>query len=115
MDPRSKVETEARFVRMCAAKRTPAKPDATLGASLVRFYKTTVQRTRKFGSIGEVWETLLPPDLLEHTCLESFRAGNLVVLVDSSPHLYRLKQLMLQDLQKRILELCRKEGLRKIS
>lgn len=116
MDPRKKrLEYEAEFVRLSKAKTRPAAETARIGESLVQFYKSTVQRTQKFAGIAEVWETLLPPELLAHTCLESFRAGTLTVLVDSSSHLYRLKQLLLQDLQKRMLELCRGRGLKKIT
>jgi len=52
--------------------------------------------------------------LLEHTCLESFRAGVLVVLVDSSSHLYQLKQLLLSGLEKQLMNDCRTMGLKKI-
>lgn len=114
-DPRSRVEQDAKFVRMSQCKTTPARETPLIGESLVKFYKGTVQRTRKFAGIGEVWETLLPPELNEHCCLDSFRAGTLVVLVDSSSHLYQLKQLLLGGLQKKLLELCRPQGLKKIN
>ena len=100
---------------MSQVKTRPARDAERIGESLVKFYKGTVQRTRKFAGIGEVWDTLMPPELNEHCCLESYRAGTLTVLVDSSPHLYRLKQLLLEDLQKKILELCRAQGLKKIA
>lgn len=115
MDPRKRVEAEAAFVRMSQSKTRIRPESARLGESLVQFYKGTVQRTRKFAGIGEVWETLLPPELLEHSCLESYRAGTLVILVDSSPHLYRLKQVLLGGMQKKMLELCRAQGLKKIT
>ncbi len=115
MAPIRKVEDEARFVRMSQAKTRHRPGTPKIGDSLVQFYKGAVQRTRKFAGIGEVWETLLPPDLLAHTCLDSYRAGTLTVLVDSSPHLFRVKQLLLGGLEKKLLELCRKDGLRKIA
>lgn len=100
---------------MAHMKTRPKREAERIGESLVKFYKGTVQRTRKFAGIGEVWDTLMPPELNEHCCLESYRAGTLVVLVDSSPHLYRLKQLLLEDLQKNIVDLCRAQGLKKIT
>lgn len=115
MDARSRIEQDAMFERMSKMKTCQRKPPQTLGESLVSFYKSTVQRTRKFAGIGEVWETLVPPDLNDHCCLESYRAGTLTVLVDSSPHLYRVKQLLLAGLQKQMLDECRVQGLRKIS
>lgn len=115
MHDSERLSQEANFIRMSQVKTRRRKPDETLSPSVVQFYKTTIQRTRKFAGIAEVWETLVPPDLNEHCCLESFRAGSLMVLVDSSPHLYRLKQLLLAGLQKQMLELCRAKGLRKIN
>lgn len=115
MDPRKRVEQEAAFVRMAQGKTRQRPEPVRLGESMVQFYKGTVQRTRKFAGIGHVWETLLPTDLAEHSCLESYRAGTLTVLVDSSPHLYRLKQLLLDGLQKQLLGLCRAQGLKKIA
>lgn len=114
-DAKSRVEQDAKFVRMSQCKTMPARDTPMIGESLVRFYKSTVQRTRKFAGIGEVWETLLPPELNKHCCLESFRTGTLVVLVDSSAHLYQLKQLLLGGLQKKLIELCRAQGLKKIN
>lgn len=114
-DAKSRVEQDAKFVRMSQCKSVPARETPLIGESLVRFYKGTVQRTRKFAGIAEVWETLLPPQLNEHCCLESFRAGTLVVLVDSSAHLYQLKQLLLAGLQKQLISLCRAQGLKKIN
>jgi len=111
----ARIDLEATFVRMAKVKTAPAGNTPLLGEAMARFYKGTVQRTRKFAAIGEVWDTLLPPDINEHCCLESFRAGTLTVLVDSSPHMYRLKQLLLDGLQKQILDLCRPHGLKKIT
>lgn len=115
MDAHSRVEKEAEFVRMARVKTVTRRQVPALGDSLVQFYKGTVQRTRKFAGIGQVWETLVPPDVNEHCCLDAFRAGTLTVLVDSSPQLYRLKQLLLGGLQKQMLELCRAQGLKKIT
>ena len=115
MDTRSRVEQDAQFTRMSRTKTVTRREVPTLSGSLVSFYKGTVQRTQKFAGIGQVWETLLPPDVNEHCCLETYRAGTLTVLVDSSPQLYRLKQLLLAGLQKQLLDLCRNQGLKKIT
>lgn len=97
-----------------AKTRTPA-PAQTLGDSLVSFYKANVERTRKFAGVGQAWEILVPPTMLEHCCLQSYRGGVLTVLVDSSPHLYKFKQLLLAGLDRQMKEVCRKEGLKKIT
>ena len=109
------LEEEAQFIRMAKAKARTPRPAEKLGTSLVGFYKANVERTRKFAGIGQAWETLVPPEMLEHCCLQSYRGGILTVLVDSSPHLYRLKQLLLAGLDKQMREVCRTEGLKKIT
>ena len=109
------LEEEACFIRMAKAKARTARPTENLGASLIGFYKANVERTRKFAGIGQAWETLVPPEMLDHSCLQSYRAGILTVLVDSSPHLYRLKQLLLAGLDKEMREVCRAQGLKKIT
>jgi hypothetical protein len=58
---------------------------------------------------------LIPEALNDHCSLESFHRGNLTVIVDSSPHLYELKQLLLAGLQQQILLACKSTGLHKIA
>jgi hypothetical protein len=56
------------------------------------------------------------PELLnDHCALESFSRGTLVVIVDSSSHLYQLKTLLLAGLQQQLLVACGSAGLKKIS
>lgn len=112
---RDRLNVEAQFLRMAHVKVHHRASAHQLGTSLAEFYKGSVQRTRKFASIASVWETLVPAELNEHCCLESYRAGTLTVLVDSSPHLYTLKQLLLSGVQAQVLGLCCTYGLRKIS
>jgi len=66
-------------------------------------------------AIAECWQQLVPPMLCDHCALESFHAGTLKVIVDSSSHLYELKQLLLSGLQKQLLIVCKSAGLRKIT
>jgi len=53
--------------------------------------------------------------MLNHCALESFTRGTLAVVVDSSPHLYEMKQLLLSGLQKQLLIACKSTGLKKIN
>ena len=86
-----------------------------LGPELIAFFKHSVQkRQAKFAPLAECWATLIPQTLLGHTALESFSRGQLTVLVDSSPHLYELKQLLLAGLEKQLLVACKSSGLRKV-
>lgn len=97
--------------------KQPQPPAASeLGPELVSFYKQTVQKQhKKIGSVADAWEKLVPPTLSQHCALEGFHRGTLTVLVDSSSHLYELKQLLLAGLQKQLLVACQSTGLKKIT
>jgi len=103
------------FKRIARVKRAERQPAPAFGGDLVRFFKQSVQKPqKKFGVISECWSTLIPSTFLEHTALESFSKGTLTVLVDSSPHLYELRTLLLSGLQQQMLLACKSTGLRKI-
>src|SRR5688572_30271005 len=79
--------------------RKPAAADA-LGPELISFFKQNVEKRQgKFAKIADAWNTLVPETLLTHCALESLTRGSLTVLVDSSSHLYEMKQLLLAGLQ----------------
>jgi hypothetical protein len=65
--------------------------------------------------IAEVWSKLVPDLLNDHCALDSLTRGSLTVLVDTSSHLYELKQLLLAGLQQQLLLACKATGLRKIT
>jgi hypothetical protein len=98
-----------------AKQRALPQPDA-LGPDMLAFFKNSIQkRQSKLSAIAECWSRLIPEHLLEHCALEGFHSGTLKVVVDSSPHLYELKQLLLAGLQQQILIACKPSGLRKVT
>jgi hypothetical protein len=107
---------EAELRRLARVKHREFRVGAPLGPSMVSFFKTSVEkRHTKLGKVAECWGRLIPETLLEHCSLEGFTRGTLTVIVDSSPHLYELKQLLLAGLQDQLLLACKSAGLRKIS
>jgi hypothetical protein len=107
---------EADFRRLGRVKSSTAPTTASLGPEVVSFFKSTVTRRQtRLGKIAEVWAALVPPLLCEHCALESLHRGGLTVIVDSSSHLYDLKQLLLAGLEKQLLLACKGSGLRKIT
>jgi hypothetical protein len=103
------------LARLQRIKTHVVVPIPALGPEMLAFFKQNVQkRQTKFAPIADCWQQLVPDFLLEHTALESFTRGQLTVLVDSSSHLYELKQLLLAGLQKQLLVACKAAGLRKI-
>jgi hypothetical protein len=102
--------------RLQRVKKSAPPPSQWIGPELVGFFKNSVQRRHtKLGQIGECWARLVPELLNEHCALESFSRGTLVVIVDSSSHLYELKQLLLAGLQQQVLSACAPAGLKKIT
>ena len=107
---------QAELARLHRAKARAPFVGSPLGPELVGFFKQSVaKRQAKLGQIAAVWAVLVPPTLDAHCALESLHRGSLTVIVDSSPHLYELKQLLLAGLQDQLLLACRSAGLRKVT
>src|SRR5579862_4557397 len=106
------------FDRLYAHKSVSDRPRGAipLGQEMIDFFKQSVQkRQTKLTRIAESWSLLVPPLLSDHCALEGLTRGTLTVIVDSSSHLYELKQLLLAGLQDQLLLACRAAGLRNIS
>jgi hypothetical protein len=107
---------EAELARLNRVKQVNRKPADALGPDLLAFFKQSVEkRHAKFGKIADAWVKLVPQTLAEHCALESFARGTLGVVVDSSSHLYELKQLLLAGLERQLLLACGSAGLKKIA
>ena len=108
--------TDAQLRRLDAVKRVDRPVGAALGPEMVQFFKQAVEkRHSKLGKIAACWGGIVPEMFSEHCALESFSRGTLSVIVDSSAHLYELKQLLLAGLQEQLLLACKSAGLRKIN
>jgi hypothetical protein len=103
----------ARLQRVKQAHHPAVEP---IGQEFVSFFKHSVQkRQTKLGKIAQAWNALVPEALSEHCALEGFTRGQLAVIVDSSSHLYELKQLLLAGIEQQLLIACKGAGLRKIA
>jgi hypothetical protein len=58
---------------------------------------------------------MIEDGLCDHCALESLHRGTLTVVVDSSAHLYQLKQVLLSGVEKKLIAQCKGAGLRKIA
>lgn len=107
---------EAELKRLSRVKAFVPPKAQLLGPQMVDFFKQTVQkRQTKLAKIAESWAQLVPESLSEHCSLEGLTRGTLSVLVDSSAHLYQLKELLLCGLEKQLLHTCKATGLRKVT
>ncbi len=101
--------------RLAYHKRVEHHDADHLGEDMIAFFKQSVQkRQTKLGKIAEAWERLIPEMLCEHCALESLHRGTLTVLVDSSAHLYELKQLLLAGVEAQLRLACKSTGLKKV-
>lgn len=111
----SQHELDGQLRRLHGFKKSTESVGGALGPELVSFFKQSVtKRQGKFARISESWTALVPALLADHCAFEGFSRGTLTVLVDSSSHLYDLKQLLLAGLQQQLLLACGAAGLRKI-
>lgn len=107
---------DAELARLNTVKRREHRPAHPLGVSMISFFKKEVQkRQTRLTQIAAAWNVLIPQDLLEHCCLESFSGGSLKVLVDSSAHLYQLKLLLSGGVEKQLKLTSGVVGLRKVT
>ncbi len=114
MNDSSQQSDEAQLARLDHFKRQQW-PSPALGPQLLEFFKNSVaKRQKRFGEIADCWAKLVPPLFHDHCALDGYLRGTLTVLVDSSSHLYELKQLLLAGLEKQLFMGCAKAGLRKI-
>jgi hypothetical protein len=87
-----------------------------LGGEMVNFFKHSVEkRHARLGKIADAWQAHVEEGLCEHCALESLYRGTLTVVVDSSAHLYQLKQLLLSGVEKKLVLACKSAGLRKVA
>jgi hypothetical protein len=105
----------AQIERMWSHKRADHRDADHLGNDLLGFYKSTQKLQGKLATIAAAWEKLVPEFLCAHCALESFTRGQLTVIVDSSPHLYELRQLLLSGIEKQLILACKSTALRKIA
>ena len=107
---------DAELKRLAKVKQTERRGAEPLGGAMVAFFKQTVEkRHTKLGKIAECWGLIVPALLQEHSALESLNRGTLTVIVDTSSHLYDLKQLLLAGLEEQLLLHCKSAGLRRIT
>jgi hypothetical protein len=101
--------------RLSRFKKHSPKSADPLGTELIEFFKHSVARRQsRLVKIAEAWAELVPEFLSDHCALESYTKGTLTVFVDSSSHLYELKQLLLAGLERQLFFGCKSSGLRKI-
>ncbi len=78
-------------------------------------FEREVQRPYKqLSTIAQIWESLVPEDLAQHTKIESLSRGVLLVSVNSSARLYQLDRLLRGGLQRQLITQHRGPAFRRV-
>lgn len=103
------------LARLDCFKRQNHEVGASLGDEiLAQYHRQVEKRQSKLATLADVWCRLVPEPLLARCALESFHRGRLTVIIDSAPHLFQLRQVLLAGVEAQLLHACRSAGLRKI-
>lgn len=103
-----------RLQRLRQWRNVHANKDLSL-SFLNKLFNRDIERPyRQMQTVIDLWTQLLPPELAEHTRLESFRRGVLKVAVDSSSRLYELDRLLRNGLEQQLIQAHHGPALRKI-
>jgi hypothetical protein len=106
----------AHLRRLDSCKRSQFHTAAPLGEAMLDFFHGQVERRQsRLAILADAWCRLVPESLLQRSALESYHRGRLTVVVDSAPHLYQLRQVLLAGLERQLLASCRGAGLRRIT
>jgi hypothetical protein len=105
---------DAKRLDRLRGNRNAPDPDLTLGY-LAKQFKQQVERPHKqLGALTELWQELVPPQLLNSTRLDGISRGVLRVSVDTSSHLFQLDRLLRSGLQRQIINQHPGKALRRI-
>jgi hypothetical protein len=85
--------TLQRLLQLQASRgRRPA--DASIAGPVLSVADSAQRTQRRLGELAELWQELLPRDLVQHTALAGFRGGVLQVTTDSAATSFELDRLL---------------------
>ena len=94
-------------LRRIGKNRQIRQPAVGLGTSVGTFMrKVVIPRQKRMSKLAQAWSELLPVEMQEHSCLENFSRGQLLVLVDTAGHLAELNMIVREGLLDDIRHLC---------
>lgn len=104
------------LLKRLARHRSIRHPEPTLlGSEVLRFYRVYAQKRQPaLVALAALCQQLIPELFHPHFAIESFHRGTLTLLLDSAPHLYELRQLLLAGLERQLLVAGAPHGLRRI-
>lgn len=102
-----------RWERLRQWRKLPER-DLSLRFIAEQFQRTVERPYRQLTSVVELWNQLVPLDLVDHTRLDSLKRGILRVRVDSSARLYELDRLLRDGLEQELIRRHKGPALRRI-
>ena len=114
--PARSLDREAAALQRLSGFKSPRSYEKSLGIQAVSVFQQQIEKQHtRFGQLAELWRLHVPEPIWIHSALTSYVRGTLTVTLDSSSHLFELKQILLAGLERQILFAGKKTGLRKIS
>lgn len=107
-------DRHARRLRQLADQPPKQEPDLSLGFLRETFKREVEKPMKQLVQLAALWERLVPPELADHTKLESLSRGVLRVAVDSSSRLYELDRLLREGLQHQLISEHKGPAVRRI-
>jgi len=84
-------------------QRQPRSRLAHLSGPLALLMKHDLgKKVKQLSSLARIWDEVIPPEIAQHTALESLRRGVLTVAVDTAAHRFQLRTLLDGGLQQAI-------------
>ena len=84
------------------AWRTRPEPDLSIGGLVAARAREAKRTQERLGSLIDLWQKLVPADLVDHTRMTSLRGGVVHVVVDSSSTAYELDRRLREGLETRL-------------
>lgn len=94
--------------------RNRRSPDLSLRFLKQQFKRDVERPYKQLGDLIALWGQLVPPELAEHTRLDSLTRGVLHVSVDAPVHLYELDRLLRSGLERELIKQHKGPAFRRI-
>ncbi len=83
-------------------RRARPEADPSIGGLVVGVAERAARTQRRLGALTDVWESLVPAEIVAHTRLTSLRGGVARVVVDSASTAYELDRMLRGGLEQQL-------------
>lgn len=103
-----------KHVESLRERRVRPERDLSLGFLADQFKREIARPFKQLGDLAELWNELLPAEVVSGTRLESLQRGTLSVAVDSSSRMYDLDRRLREGLERDLVTRHKGAAFRKV-